>query len=86
MLKIFKPDNSTTHFTEELNSLPQNIQDEVTQVLQRQLQQMMQQYQQRQEQQEMQAQAQKQVQMQALRDNARAELEAQQMGDYVGGM
>ena len=34
----------------------------------------------KQEQQEMQAQAQKQVQMQALRDNARAELEAQQMG------
>lgn len=83
---FFKPDNSTTQFTEELNNLPSNIQDEVTQVLQRQLQQMMQQYQQNREQQEMQAQAQKQVQMQAFRDNARAELEAQQMNDYMGAV
>lgn len=34
----------------------------------------------------MQAQAQKQVQMQAFRDNARAELEAQQMNDYMGAV
>lgn len=82
--KFFKDQTPATQFGEQLKQIPQDMQEQVIGQLQAQLQQMVQQHQMQQEQQEMQAQAQKQVQMQALRDNARAELEAQQMNDYVG--
>ena len=82
--KYFKDETPANQFAEQLKQIPQEMQAQVVEALQGQLQQMAQQYQRQQEQQEMQAQAQKQVQMQALRDNARAELEAQQMNDYVG--
>ena len=78
--KYFKDETPATQFGEQLKQIPQDMQQEVIGQLQAQLQQMVQQYQMQQQQAEMQAQAQKQVQMQALRDNARAELEAQQMG------
>ena len=78
--KFFKDQTPATQFGEQLKQIPQDIQEQVVGQLQAQLQQMVQQHQMQQEQQEMQAQAQKQVQMQLLRDNARAELEAQQMG------
>ena len=78
--KFFKDQTPATQFGEQLKQIPQEMQQEVIGQLQAQLQQMAQQYQMQQQQAEMQAQAQKQVQMQALRDNARAELEAQQMG------
>lgn len=78
--KYFKDETPATQFGEQLKQIPQEMQGQVVQVLQGQLQQMAQQYQMQQQQAEMQAQAQKQVQMQLLRDNARAELEAQQMG------
>ena len=78
--KYFKDETPATQFGEQLKQIPQDMQEQVVGQLQAQLQQMVQQHQMQQEQQEMQAQAQKQVQMQALRDNARAELEAQQMG------
>ena len=82
--KFFKDQTPATQFGEQLKQIPQDMQEQVIGQLQAQLQQMVQQHQMQQEQAEMQAQAQKQVQMQALRDNARAELEAQQMNDYVG--
>lgn len=78
--KFFKDQTPATQFGEQLKQIPQDMQEQVIGQLQAQLQQMVQQHQMQQEQAEMQAQAQKQVQMQALRDNARAELEAQQMG------
>lgn len=78
--KFFKDQTPATQFGEQLKQIPQDMQEQVVGQLQAQLQQMVQQHQMQQEQAEMQAQAQKQVQMQALRDNARAELEAQQMG------
>ena len=78
--KFFKDQTPATQFGEQLKQIPQDIQEQVVGQLQAQLQQMAQQYQMQQQQAEMQAQAQKQVQMQLLRDNARAELEAQQMG------
>ena len=78
--KFFKDQTPATQFGEQLKQIPQDMQEQVIGQLQAQLQQMAQQYQMQQQQAEMQAQAQKQVQMQMLRDNARAELEAQQMG------
>lgn len=78
--KFFKDQTPATQFGEQLKQIPQDMQEQVIGQLQAQLQQMVQQHQMQQEQQEMQARAQKQVKMQALRDNARAELEAQQMG------
>ena len=78
--KFFKDRTPATQFGEQLKQIPQDMQEQVVGQLQAQLQQMAQQYQMQQQQAEMQAQAQKQVQMQLLRDNARAELEAQQMG------
>ena len=78
--KYFKDETPATQFGEQLKQIPQDMQEQVVGQLQGQLQQMAQQYQMQQQQAEMQAQAQKQVQMQLLRDNARAELEAQQMG------
>ena len=78
--KFFKDQTPATQFGEQLKQIPQDIQEQVIGQLQAQLQQMVQQYQMQQQQAEMQAQAQKQVQMQLLRDNARAEMEAQQMG------
>ena len=84
--KYFKDETPATQFGEQLKQIPQDMQEQVVGQLQAQLQQMAQQYQMQQQQAEMQAQAQKQVQMQALRDNARAEFEAQQMNDYMGVM
>jgi hypothetical protein len=76
---LFKQASPATQFAEQLRQIPQNMQEQVVGQLQGQLQQMAQQYQMQQQQAEMQAQAQKQVQMQLLRDNARAEMEAQQL-------
>lgn len=77
--KYFKDETPANQFAEQLRQIPQNMQEQVVEQLQGQLQQMAQQYQMQQQQAEMQAQAQKQVQMQLLRDNARAEMEAQQL-------
>ena len=77
---LFKQQTPATQLGEQLNQIPQEMQAQVVSNFQQQLQQMMQQYQIQQQQAEMQAQAQKQVQMQQMRDNARAELEAQAMG------
>ena len=77
--KFFKDQTPATQFGEQLKQIPQDMQEQVVGQLQAQLQQMAQQYQMQQQQAEMQAQAQKQVQMQLLRDNARAEMEAQQL-------
>ena len=78
--KFFAKQTPVTQFSEQLKQIPQEMQAQVVQMFSQQLQQMAQQYQMQQQQAEMQAQAQKQVQMQAMRDNARAELEAQAMG------
>ena len=83
--KLFKDATPATQLAEQLNQIPPQMQGQVVQALQGQLQQMMQQFQMQKQQQEMQAKAQQQVQMQALRDNARAELEAQQMGEMYNG-
>ena len=84
--KFFKDQTPATQFGEQLKQIPQNMQEQVIGQLQAQLQQMVQQHQMQQEQQEMQARAQKQVQMQALRNNARAELEAQGVNQALGVM
>ena len=78
--KYFKEATPAQQFSDQLKQIPQEMQAQVVQMFSQQLQQMMQQQQMQQQQAEMQAQAQKQVQMQQLRDNARAELEAQAMG------
>ena len=78
--KYFKEATPAQQFSDQLKQIPQEMQAQVVQMFSQQLQQMMQQQQMQQQQAEMQAQAQKQVQMQAMRDNARAELEAQAMG------
>jgi broad specificity phosphatase PhoE len=78
--KYFKEATPAQQFRDQLKQIPQEMQAQVVQMFSQQLQQMMQQQQMQQQQAEMQAQAQKQVQMQQLRDNARAELEAQAMG------
>jgi hypothetical protein len=75
--KFFKEATPTDQFASQLKQIPEQMQAQVVQMFSQQLQQMMQQQQMQQQQAEMQAQAQKQVQMQQLRDNARAELEAQ---------
>ena len=78
--KYFKEATPAQQFSDQLKQIPQEMQAQIVQMFSQQLQQMMQQHQMQQQQAEMQAQAQKQVQMQQLRDNARAELEAQAMG------
>ena len=78
--KYFKEATPAQQFSDQLKQIPQEMQAQVVQMFSQQLQQIMQQQQMQQQQAEMQAQAQKQVQMQQLRDNARAELEAQAMG------
>ena len=78
--KYFKEATPAQQFSDQLKQIPQEMQAQIVQMISQQLQQMMQQHQMQQQQAEMQAQAQKQVQMQQLRDNARAELEAQAMG------
>ena len=78
--KFFKEATPTDQLASQLKQIPEQMQAQVVHMFYQQLQQMMQQQQIRQQQAEMQAQAQKQVQMQQLRDNARAELEAQAMG------
>lgn len=78
--KFFVDQTPAQQFSEQLKQIPEQMQGQVVQMFSQQLQQMQQQYQMQQQQAEMQAQAQKQVQMQQLRDNARAELEAQTMG------
>lgn len=78
--KYFKEATPAQQFSDQLKQIPQEMQAQVVGELQQYLQQMVQRQQMQQQQAEMQAQAQKQVQMQAMRDNARAELEAQAMG------
>lgn len=78
--KFFAEESPAEQFSGQLKQIPEQMQAQVVQMFSQQLQQMMQQQQMQQQQAEMQAQAQKQVQMQAMRDNARAELEAQAMG------
>jgi hypothetical protein len=78
--KFFAEESPAEQFSGQLKQLPPEIQQQIIPMFAQQLQQMQQQQQIRQQQAEMQAQAQKQVQMQQLRDNARAELEAQAMG------
>ena len=78
--KFFADESPAEQFSGQLKQLPPEIQQQIIPMFAQQLQQMQQQQQMRQQQAEMQAQAQKQVQMQQLRDNARAELEAQAMG------
>ena len=76
--KFFAEESPAEQFSGQLKKLPPEIQQQIIPMFAQQLQQMQQQQQIRQQQAEMQAQAQKQVQMQQLRDNARAELEAQE--------
>ena len=78
--KYFKEATPAQQFSDQLKQIPQEMQAQVVQMFSQQLQQMMQQQQMQQQQAEMQAQAQKQVQMQQIRDNARAQMEAQAMG------
>ena len=78
--KYFKDETPAQQFADQLKQIPQEMQGQVIQELQGQLQQMIQRYQMQQQQAQMQARAQGQVQMQALRDNARAQMEAQAMG------
>ena len=78
--KYFKDETPAQQFADQLKQIPQEMQGQVVQELQGQLQQMVQRYQMQQQQAQMQARAQEQVQMQALRDNARAQMEAQAMG------
>lgn len=78
--KYFKDETPAQQFADQLKQIPQEMQGQVVQELQGQLQQMVQRYQMQQQQAQMQARAQEQVQMQALRDNARAQMEAQSMG------
>ena len=78
--KFFAEESPAEQFSGQLKQLPPEIQQQIIPMFAQQLQQMQQQQQIRQQQAEMQAQAQKHVQMQQLRDNARAELEAQAMG------
>lgn len=79
--KFFADETPVQKFSEQLKQIPEQLQGQVIQTFSNQLQQMAQQYQMQQQQAEMQAQAQKQVQMQAMRDNARAELEAQRVNE-----
>lgn len=78
--RLFKPATPATQFGEQLAQIPENMQGQVVQALQGQLQQMMQQYQAQQEQANMQAQVQRQVQMQQMRDNVKAQMEAESLG------
>ncbi|MBQ2396005.1 MAG: hypothetical protein II304_03025 [Bacteroidales bacterium] len=78
--KLFKDTTPAQQFSDMVKQLPQEVQPQIIPALAQQVQQYMQNFQQNQRMQQMQQQAQEQVQMQQMRDNARAEIEAQAMG------
>lgn len=81
--KFFKDATPAMQFSEQLNQIPQELQEPVIAQFSQELQQMAQQYQQQQQQQQMQQQAQNQVQMQMYRDQARQQAENEIMQEVV---
>lgn len=75
--KFFKDATPATQFSEQLNQIPQEMQEPVVAKFSQELQQMTQQYQQQQQQAQMQQQAQNQVEMDMLRQQYRQQAEEQ---------
>lgn len=83
--KFFKDATPATQFSEQLNQIPQELQEPVIAQFSQELQQMAQQYQQQQQQAQMQEQANNQVQMDMMREQARANAESEMLGGLVNG-
>lgn len=80
--KFFKDATPAMQFSEQLNQIPQEMQEPVIAQFAQELQQMTQQYQQNQAQEEMQAQANHQVEMEMLRQQARQQAQNDMLGVY----
>ena len=77
--KFFKDATPAMQFSEQLNQIPQELQEPVIAQFSQELQQMAQQYQQQQQQAQMQEQANNQVQMDMMREQARQQAENEMM-------